>query len=136
MQNLVQRLIAEERRAGKGAADESRAALRICEKLRHPLSSFAGTAGYRSLLARAVTLAKVEAPLLAGAQVKPDGTFDLSAELEAQLATREAARAGAVLVGQLLDLLITFIGPALTLRFVHDVWPAVETTTVKVRKLL
>lgn len=38
------------------------AAVRVCEKLRHSLSTLVGVAGFRSLLARALTLAKAEGP--------------------------------------------------------------------------
>ncbi|HEX2853099.1 MAG TPA: hypothetical protein VHO24_07670 [Opitutaceae bacterium] len=124
MRSLAQRLIAEELRASSPPdATESRAALRVCEKLRRPLSNFAGVAGFRSLLLRALALAKVEAPLLGGLKVKPDGTPEYSTEFEAQLDSKPGAQASAALVEQLLALLITFIGEALTLRVVHDVWP-------------
>lgn len=123
MQHLVQRLIAEEGRVGNGSAQGGRAAFRICEKLRPPLAAFAGVAGYRSLLSRALVLARAEAPLLAGVQIKQDGSFHFSPELEAQLTSEEAARAGAVLARQLLELLSVFIGEVLTLRLVRDVWP-------------
>jgi len=123
MRTLAQSLIAEERRAARDFTPASRAAFRVCEKLRAPLCTFAGAAGFRSLLSRALVLARVEAPLLAGVQINPDGAFQYSPEMEAQFASAEAAQAGAVLVDQLLGLLITFIGEALTLRLVHDVWP-------------
>ena len=131
MQSLLERLIAEERRLGNGPGPDHRAAFRICEKLRLPLIAFAGIAGYRSLLARALTLARVEAPLLAGIEIKPDGSFQFSTDLEARLATAEADRAGAMLAGQLLELLAVFIGEALTFRLVHDVWPRAATTDSK-----
>lgn len=123
MRNLAHRLIAEERRCGSPTEAASRAAFLVCEKLRGPLSTFAGLAGFRSLLSRALVLARVEAPLLSGVQVRPDGSFQYSPEMEAQLDTDEAAQAGAALASQLLGLLVTFIGEALTLRLVHDVWP-------------
>lgn len=123
IKTLAQRLIAEERRTGNDSDKGGRAAFSVCEKLRQPLTTFAGAAGFRSLLARALVLAKAEAPLLESVQLKPDGSFAYSAELETQLGTNGGARAGAVLVGELLGLLITFIGEALTLRLVHDVWP-------------
>lgn len=123
MRTLAQRLIAEERHAARNSAPASHAAFRVCEKLRAPLCTFAGAAGFRSLLSRALVLARTEAPLLAGVQIKADGTFLYSPQMEAQAASAEAVRAGAALVDQLLGLLITFIGEALTLRLVQDVWP-------------
>ena len=113
MPTLVHRLIAAERHNDADAG--SNAAFRVCERLRAPLCTFAGTAGFRSLMSRALVLAKADAPLLGGVQIKPDGTFLYSPELTAQLASAEAAKAGAALVSQLIELLVTFIGEALTL---------------------
>jgi hypothetical protein len=123
MQSLVQRLIAEELRVGNDSEAGHLAAFRVCEKLRVPLSALAGIAGFRSLLSRALVLARAEAPLLNGIQIKPDGTLEYPAELASQPATEEAAAAGTALAAQLLGLLIIFIGEALTLRIAHDVWP-------------
>lgn len=123
MQTLVQRLIQEEAGRNPAAKSGGRAALDVCEKLRAPLSIFTGVGGFRSLLSRALVLAKAKAPWLAGLQVAPDGSLQLTAEQTAQLDTPEAARSSAELVEQTLGLLVTFIGESLTLRFVQDVWP-------------
>jgi hypothetical protein len=48
----------------------------------------------------------------------------------AELETEKAAKAGMAVVTQLLGLLITFIGEALTLRLVHDVWPNVPLSNL------
>jgi hypothetical protein len=123
MRALVQRLIAEERAAATDSVLESRAAFRVCEKLRTPLCTFSGVAGFRSLLSRALVLARADAPLLAGVRILPDGTIRYSPELESRWHSAEAAQAGTALASELLGLLVTFIGEALTLRLVHDVWP-------------
>ncbi len=123
MPSIAKRLIAEERRIGNDADPGSRAAFRVCEKLRRPLATFAGAAGYRSLLSRALKVASGDAPLLGEVQVKPDGTIEFSAEMEAQLDTELAAKAGAALAHRLLGLLVTLIGEALTLRLAREVWP-------------
>lgn len=123
MNSLAQRLVAEERRAGASPGAKSRAAFQVCEKLRGPLSTFAGVAGFRSLLSRALALAKAKAPVLAGVEIQPDGSFHYSAELLTQLDTTEVADAALILTEQLLDLLEVFIGEALTLRLVQTVWP-------------
>jgi hypothetical protein len=123
MRNLTQSLIAEERRRASPSDAAGHAAFRVCEKLRRPLSTFAGVGGHRSLLSRALALAKAEAPFLDGMQIKLDGSFQYSPEMEAQLDTNVATQAATVLTDQLLGLLVTFIGEALTLRLVHDVWP-------------
>jgi hypothetical protein len=97
------------------------AAFRVCEKLRQPLSTLAGATGYRSLISRALTLAKKEAPSLGEVQVKEDGSLERTGAIELM---DEAAKKGeALLVAQLLGLLVTFIGQALTLGLVRDLWP-------------
>jgi hypothetical protein len=131
MRSLGQRLIAEEQRLSKETSNESRAALRVCEKLRQPLSTYAGVAGFRSLLKRAHGLASTEARWLEAIEIQLDASFRYSAETEAQLASEEAATATAALVTQLLDLLNTFIGEALTVRLVHEVWPKVALKASK-----
>jgi len=111
---LAQRLLAfEEIEAGLDMGD-IHAVCRVCDKLRRPLTTLAGAAGFRSLLARALTLAKQESPALGAWEVKPDGSL--------QGLNGEAARSGAVLIAHLIGLMITFIGEYLTLRLLHDVW--------------
>jgi hypothetical protein len=123
MRQLAQRLIAEELATDSSVGSTGQAAFRVCAKLRPSLCTFAGAAGYRSLMARALALARAEAPLLSGVQLMADGLFHYSSELEAKLGTPEAGVAASALTRHLLGLLITFIGEALTLRLVQDVWP-------------
>jgi hypothetical protein len=113
--DLAQRLISLEVAAGNLSEATIPAALIVSEKLRHPLSTLVGTTGFRSLLTRALTLAKREAPILDGVQVKDDGSLEGL--------TGETMEGGEVLIAQLIGLLETFVGEALTLRLLHDVWP-------------
>jgi hypothetical protein len=111
---LAQRLLASEL-VEPGTADAgTHAVCRVCDKLRRPLTTLAGAAGFRSLLARALTLAKQESPALGAWEVKADGSLEGL--------NGEAAPSGAVLIAHLIGLMITFIGESLTLRLVHDVW--------------
>lgn len=125
MRTVVQVLIAEELRAVDSGGNVGRAAFRVCEKLRGPLCTLTGTVGFRSLLSRALTMAKAKHPRLSGLQVKPDGSLGLSVEMEAEFDTEKAAQGGFALVTQLLELLVIFIGEALTLRLVRNTWPKV-----------
>jgi hypothetical protein len=90
------------------------AVCRVCDNLRRPLTTLVGAAGFRSLLARALTLAKRESPVLGAWEVKADGSL--------QGLNGEAAQLGSVLIAHLIGLMITFIGEVLTLRLLHDVW--------------
>jgi hypothetical protein len=123
MLHITQQIISEEFRADSISDTEVRAAFRVCEKLRRSLSVLTGVAGFSSILSRALALAKIEAPWLGELQIGPDGSLKLPVELEARVGREEATRGGAVLIRSLLGLLVTFIGHALTLRLVQDVWP-------------
>jgi hypothetical protein len=112
---LAEQLVALEARSQSVSTADRLATCRVCEKLRRPLVTLTGTAGFSSLLSRALTLAKRDSPALIAVQVKPDGSLE---GLEG-----EAAQAHPILVGYLLSLLITFIGETLTMRLLHDIWP-------------
>jgi hypothetical protein len=115
VRDLARRLLSFESTAENLSDANTFAALIVSEKLRRPLSTLAGTAGFRSLLMRALTLAKREAEVLDGVQVKEDGSLEgLNGE------EREA---GVVLIAHLVGLLETFIGESLTLRLLNDIWP-------------
>ena len=120
---MARRLLSYEAVAGKNSEPTESAAFRVCAKLRRPLIALAGVAGFRSLLSRALTLARAEAPSLSAVQVAPDGALLGLDELEPQIGTDRAGNAGAILIAQLIGLLLTFIGEGLTLRMVQDVWP-------------
>jgi hypothetical protein len=120
---LAQRLLSYEVVAGKNSEPAESAALRVCARLRRPLITLAGVAGFRSLLSRALTLAKAEAPSLSAVQVAADGSLKGLDELASQTDKEQARDEGAILVAQLIGLLLTFIGEGLTLRLVQDVWP-------------
>jgi hypothetical protein len=115
IRNLAQRLLSLESTAENLSDANTFAALIVSEKLRRPLSIMAGTAGFRSLLMRALTLAKREAPVLDGVQVKEDGSLE---GLNGQ-----ETEAGVVLIAHLVGLLEIFIGVPLTLQLLNDIWP-------------
>jgi hypothetical protein len=112
-------LLAYEAGAGKPSDVNIPAAIRVCEKLRRPLSTLAGSTGFRALLGRALTLAKAQDPHLGGARVQPDGSLEGLSEPR----NNEDGQGGVELIAQLLGLLSAFIGPDLTMRLVADVWP-------------
>jgi hypothetical protein len=112
---LAERLVAFEAAVQQTADDDAMATCRVCEKLRDPLITLTGTAGYCSLLSRALTLAKREAAVLHAVEVQPDGSLN---GLKG-----EAAKSHPIVVAHLLGLLVTFIGEDLTMRLVDDIWP-------------
>ena len=120
---LAQRLLNYEAVEGKNSVTTESAAFRVCAKLREPLITLAGVAGFRSLISRALTLAKAEAPSLSAVQIGEDGSLQGLDELKPEIDTDQTKERGAILVAQLIGLLLTFIGEGLTLRMVQGVWP-------------
>ena len=111
----------------KAAEESGSAAFHVNDKLRQPLSTLAGVSGFRSLLSRALALARGEVPWLRAVHIGADGALEGLDELRAQLSPAEIAEGEAVLIAQLIGLLVTFIGESLTVHLMHDVWPEIST---------
>ena len=116
--DLAQRLLACENAAGKTSEPTEFAAFSVCERLRQPLITLAGVAGFRSLLSRALTLARVEAPSLSAVQVAADGSLQGLDALRPQVDADQDGEAGIILITQLLGLLVRVVGEAMTLQLV------------------
>ncbi|HXM69259.1 MAG TPA: hypothetical protein VN911_21205 [Candidatus Acidoferrum sp.] len=114
--DLAQRLLAYENAAGKTSGPTEFAAFGVCERLRQPLITLAGLAGFRSLLSRALTLARAEAPSLNAVQVAADGSLQGLGGLRPQFDADDAGEAGIILITQLLGLLVRVVGEAMTLQ--------------------
>ena len=115
---LAQRIITYESGASKNSGTTESTAFRVCAKLRQPLITLAGVAGFRSLLSRALTLARAEAPSLSAVQVAADGTLQGLDELRPRVDADQAREAGVILIAQLVGLLLFFMGEGLTLKLV------------------
>ena len=123
IQELARRLLAFE-----GAHDNSPdvdvdVVVQVIEELRLRLIRLAGNDGFRSLLSRALTLAKEEAPSLNMVHIRTEGSLEGFDVIEQSQEAGAAGQAGLVLVSHLLELLVTFIGAPLTLHLVRDKWP-------------
>ena len=125
MQNLARWLIAHERCEVNPSEATAKAAVCVCvcEKLRKPLSTLAGVAGYKALVSRALALAKTEVPSLDSLRVGEDGALEAPGPSSRNGTWTKAGEGEVALVTQLLGLLATFIGKALTMQLVRDVWP-------------
>jgi len=123
MRDFAQGLVAREAKGNKSSGTKAPLVLgAVVDKLRRPLIILAGTHVFRSLLSRALALAIDEVRWLRAVHLKADGSLEFPADM-AQLHQKEIAHAEGVLITQLLGLLLTFIGEALTLRLLQDVWP-------------
>jgi len=116
--DLALRLLAYENAAGKASERTQSAAVSVCERLRQPLVTLAGVAGFRSLLSRALTLARAEAPSLSAVQVAADGSLKGLDEPRPQVDAGQTREAGIILITQLLGLLVRVVGEAMTLQLV------------------
>ena len=124
MRDFAQRLVAREAMGKKPFEKNGRAFGGVIEKVRAPLTALTGVAGFRSLLSRALALANSEVHWLRAVHINADGTMECPAEI-AQLDKEEIANGEVALLAQLVGLLVTFIGEALTARLLEDAWPGV-----------
>jgi hypothetical protein len=115
---LALRLLASENAPGKTSEPAEFAAFRVCERLRQPVITLAGVAGFRSLLSRALTLARVESPILSAVHVAADGSLNGLDDLRPQVDADQAREAGIIFITQLLGLLVRVVGEAMTLQLV------------------
>jgi len=116
---IAQQLLAYEAATSNLSEAKTNPAVRVCEKLRRSISTLAGATGFRVLFARALALAKKQAPGLEALHVQLDGSLNgLN-----KLSDVDAAEAGALVVAQLLGLLDIFIGENLMLRLIDNEWP-------------
>lgn len=84
-----------------------------------------GPGSFQALLTRALARSIAEVPWLAELRATETGQMD---GLTGAIATRSAehiAEAEVVLLAHLLELLVIFIGPSLTLRFFRQAWPQI-----------
>ena len=120
--DLARRLLLLEANPGEHAEGAGGDALKVFEKLRSHLSKLVGVAGFQALLARALALAKAETNWLTAVQVQADGALEGFREAAQRQPAAIVTEGSGTLLAQLLGLLITFIGEALTLRLVADIW--------------
>jgi hypothetical protein len=116
--DLAQRLLAYQNAAAETSEPKEFAAFGVCERLRQPLITLAGLASFRSLLFRALALARAEAPSLSAVQVAADGSLQGLDGLRQQADADQAREAGIILITQLLGLLVRVLGEAVTLQLV------------------
>ena len=122
MRDLARRLLAVEAASQIAPGTHVHEAVRVCEKLQIALTRFAGSDGFKSLLRRALALARADIPSLQTVKLKPDGSLE-GCEVLAVDATNGGPEAAVVITAHLLGLLAIFIGKPFTLRLVREAWP-------------
>lgn len=132
LRDLARCLLALEVNQTEHLHKEVQTALRVFEKLRPYLFTMVGVAGFQALLARAVALATAEVSWLEVVRVQNDATLQGFHEAAQQQSAKAVTLGSTALLAQLLGLLVTFIGEALTLRIVQDIWPEAHEEDQKV----
>jgi hypothetical protein len=130
MRALAECLLACEAMPAEFSESMNYATLRVYEKLRQSLSTFAGVAAFESLAFRALVQARSEDPGLWAVQVAPDGSLqglgwsksqtDIDKDLASEFPANEG---GIILIARLLGLLVIFLGESLTLSLLRAKWP-------------
>ena len=126
VRKLARSLLALEAAATTAVGPDMPVAFRVCEKLRRTLCRLTGVAGFCSLLSRSLTLAAQEVSWLQALRLGKDGSLEGLAEAESELSLSEVERGERVLVAQLITLLFSFIGEALTMRLLQESWAEVR----------
>ena len=112
---------------GKAVAEVTPAeSFQVCQRLQLPLSTLMGSGGFRALLTRALALAKEQVPWLHAVHVNADGTLEGLDEVEKQVEPKHLSVGSSVLLAELLGLMVAFIGAALTVGLVREVWPEIK----------
>ena len=122
MRDLARRLLAREAASQSAIGTHVNEAVRVCEKLQISLTRFAGSDGFKSLLRRALALARADVPSLQSVKLKPEGSLE-GCEVLAVDATNGGPEAAVAITAHLLGLLVTFIGKPSTLRLLREAWP-------------
>jgi hypothetical protein len=92
------------------------------------LSVQIGPGSFRSLLARSLMRSTAEVPWLGALRVGAEGQLvGLSAARE-RYSAAEISKAEGVLLIHFLQLLVSFIGPTLVLKFCRQMWPQISFT--------
>lgn len=104
--------------------------LHAYEKLREPLCKLIGVGGFVAMASKALVVAKRRSPTLHGLRIAVDGSLDGFDENQSDKVSAEAIRqGGVVLLTELLSLLASLIGEALTLRLIQEACPDMPCTT-------
>jgi hypothetical protein len=122
---LADRLLRWEADATDASEPKESVPIRVYEKLRARLCALAGFAGFHSLASRALALAKSEATDLTDVKIATDGSLQGFGKRHFQIdiETKKCGNGESILIARLLGLLLIFLGEALTLNLISDLWP-------------
>lgn len=96
------------------------------ERLRQPLHRIFGAGGCLSLISRTLAMAVVKTPWLGELRARSDGRLEGWAEMKDKPDKRAMVEGEVVLLAELFELLLTFLGPGITLSLVREAWPSLK----------
>jgi hypothetical protein len=120
MRDCAQQLLAYEAAVPAASSHGLPLLARTLDSLQRPFVVMAGLNSWSMILARALSLAKQQAPQLSGVSVSSEGGLE-----GYQHRRDEDGATGVILISQMLDLLSAFIGEGATLSILARVWPGV-----------
>jgi hypothetical protein len=123
MRGIAKHLIDYEMQRKKSPQERLSVIFPVTDKLRPLLATLMGNGGFRALLSRALALAGAEVFWLHALHVNADGILEGVEASHARVDPAEFLEGKVVLLAQLLELLVAFIGMSLTLRLLSEVWP-------------
>jgi hypothetical protein len=110
----------------KQGSESSRVApFQAIDKLRPLLATLMGDGGFRALFSRALVLAGAEVFWLHALHINADGALEGVEASHARVDPADFLEGRVVLLAQLLELLVAFIGRSLTLRLLSEIWPQI-----------
>ena len=129
MRQFALRVLIERAGAGAGTRDLADAAKHAYDDLARVATPLIGQVAVDALTGRALFLAQQHYPWLAATPGAREwsGPFDQVVFCLEQQVPAVATEAGGAVLATLTDLLVTFIGQALTTRLLHEAWPEAFT---------
>jgi hypothetical protein len=131
MRELAILLLSQANREGGDALP----AAQVLERLDTVLWRVAGQAGSRSLISRALSLARSESPTLVDVNIPAAGPFTVAGWKHPRSDRFHAQSDQVILVVHVLELLQTFIGERLTFQLVKEAWPDFDQSSDVVPQL-
>ena len=123
LRSFAAHLIAQDVKLKNASRSSPATPFSVIEKLRPPLTNLMGGAGFSALISRSLALAAAEIPALRTVQVNADGVWLGLDALETQLGIDRFLEVRVLVLAHLLGLLVAFVGEALTLRLLSEIWP-------------
>ena len=128
LRSFAAHLIAQDVKLKNASRSSPATPFSVIEKLRPPLMNLMGSTGFNALMSRSLVLATTEIPSLRDIGLNAEGMWEGLAALEVQLDADRFLEARIVVLAHVLGLLVAFVGEALTLRLLSDIWPNLPPT--------